>query len=200
LKRVSVAVVVNDRMVIEGAGKLEHAVWKPRSTEEMHRLEGLAQAAVGYDLKRGDAVVVENVGFSSNATEAPPVGVAKVMEQAKDLARQEPGTLRAGVMALMGLLVVLLVLRPVARQVMMALEEPKSLPAAMEANAGLPGAAAGKQEALGAGTEAMAALEAADEAEVQRMIVEEISDRIQKKPVQSTKLLEQWINGSQETA
>jgi hypothetical protein len=32
------------------------------------------------------------------------------------------------------------------------------------------------------------------------MIVDEIAGRIQKKPVQSTKLLEQWINGAQETA
>ena len=34
---------------MEGTGKLEHTVWKPRSAEEMQRLEELAQAAVGYD-------------------------------------------------------------------------------------------------------------------------------------------------------
>ncbi len=199
LKRVTVAVVVNDRMTMEGAGKLEHAVWKPRSSEEMHRLEGLAQAAVGYDLKRGDAVVVENVGFSANVTEPALVGFAKALEQAKDLMHQEPGIGRVGMMGFVGLLVVLIVLRPVAKQVVMALEEPKALPIALDVKAGLPGSTAGGHDALGAGMEAMAALEEADEAEVQKMIVDEIAGRIQKKPVQSTKLLEQWINGPQET-
>jgi flagellar M-ring protein FliF len=200
LKRVTVAVVVNDRMTMEGAGKLEHAVWKPRSSEEMHRLEGLAQAAVGYDLKRGDAVVVENVGFSSNVTEAPPLGLAKVVEQAKDLAHQEPGMVRAGVMAFLGLLVVLMVLRPVAKQVVTALEAPKALPTTATVKVGLPGATGDLPEGLGTSAEAIAAQETADAAEVQKMIVDEIAGRIQKKPVQSTKLLEQWINGAQETA
>jgi flagellar M-ring protein FliF len=166
----------------------------------MHRLEGLAQAAVGYDLKRGDAVVVENVGFSSNVTEAPPLGLAKVVEQAKDLAHQEPGMVRAGVMAFLGLLVVLMVLRPVAKQVVTALEAPKALPTTATVKVGLPGATGDLPEGLGTSAEAIAAQETADAAEVQKMIVDEIAGRIQKKPVQSTKLLEQWINGAQETA
>ncbi len=48
VRRVSAAVVVNDRSLTEGVGKQEHVVWKPRSADEMHRLEQLAQAAVGY--------------------------------------------------------------------------------------------------------------------------------------------------------
>jgi len=200
LKRMTVAVVVNDRMAMEGVGKLEHAVWKPRSSEEMHRLEGLAQAAVGYDLKRGDAVVVENVGFSSNLVEAAPVGVAKVIDQAKEVAQQQPGMVRAGMMAFLGLAVVFMVLRPVAKQVVIALKEPKVLPAGAAARAALPGSVGGLPEGLGSGVEAIAALKSADEIEVQKMIVEEIAGRIQKKPVQSTKLLEQWINGPQESA
>jgi flagellar M-ring protein FliF len=200
LKRVTVAVVVNDRMTMEGVGKLEHAVWKPRSSEEMHRLEGLAQAAVGYDLKRGDAVVVENVGFSSNVADPPAVGLAKVMEQAKDVLHQEPVLVRAGLMAFLGLMVVMVVLRPVAKQVVVALKEPKALPAGAVARAGL-GAGMGQHgEALGAGGAVSAAALAATEAEVEKLIVEEVSGHIQRKPVQSTKLLEQWINGPQEVS
>ncbi|HWW98763.1 MAG TPA: flagellar M-ring protein FliF C-terminal domain-containing protein, partial [Edaphobacter sp.] len=37
VRRVSAAVVVNDRSMAEGVGKLEHIVWKPRSAEEMRR-------------------------------------------------------------------------------------------------------------------------------------------------------------------
>ena len=208
LKRVSVAVVVNDRQGLEGAGKLEHAVWKPRSSEEMHRLEGLAQAAVGYDLKRGDSVVVENVGFSSNVAEPAPAGVAKVVEQAKEVVQEQPGLVKIGMMGLVGLLVVVLVLWPISRQVVKALEEPKPLPLELGAPAEaaaqpeLPGAVAGEEQvpvSLSAGGEAMTAIETANEAEVKRLIVEEIAERIQNKPTQSTKLLERWINGPQET-
>ena len=47
----------------------------------MQRLEQLARAAVGFDAARGDQVVIENVSFSSNAPEAAPVGMAKVMDE-----------------------------------------------------------------------------------------------------------------------
>jgi flagellar M-ring protein FliF len=195
LKRVTVAVVVNDRMMMEGAGKLLHAVWKPRPTEEMHRLEGLAQAAVGYDLKRGDAVVVENVGFSSNVLEPAPVGVAKVMEQAKEIVHQEPGMVRSGMMMFLALMVVMLVLRPVAKRMVLSLEEPKALPAAAERKGLLPGAVGSSTDALGTGFEAGTTEgEAASEAEQQRVMIEDITGRIQRKPTQSTKVLEQWIN------
>ena len=71
VRRITAAVVVNDRMLTDGAAKGPKTVWKPRTQDEMHRLEQLAQAAVGFDEKRGDQVVMENVSFSSNAPEVP---------------------------------------------------------------------------------------------------------------------------------
>ena len=71
LGRVTAAVVVNDRMATEGTGKGLKTVWKPRTPEEMKRLEELTQAAVGYDAKRGDQVVVQNMSFSGNVPEPP---------------------------------------------------------------------------------------------------------------------------------
>src|ERR1700723_2458335 len=85
VRRVSAAVVVNDRSAVEGAGKMEHTVWKPRSPEEMHRLEELAQAAVGFDSRRGDQVVMENVSFSTNASEVKPATMDKLMEEVRAL-------------------------------------------------------------------------------------------------------------------
>src|SRR3984885_4726061 len=79
IKRVSAAVVVNDRSVAEGTGKQERTEWKPRSAEEMHRLEELAQAAVGFDARRGDLVVIENVSFSTNAPAVKPPAMDKAM-------------------------------------------------------------------------------------------------------------------------
>src|ERR1700761_5655483 len=85
VRRVSAAVVINDRSVTEGAGKLQHVVWKPRSAEEMRRLEELAQAAVGYDARRGDQVVMQNVSFSTNAPEVKPPVMDKLMEEVRGL-------------------------------------------------------------------------------------------------------------------
>jgi flagellar M-ring protein FliF len=193
LQRMTVAVVVNDRMTVEGVGKALKTVWRPRSSEEMHRLEGLAQAAVGFDAKRGDAVVVENVGFSSNVPEMPLTGVDKVAEEAKSLMKSEPGLARNATVGLMGLLVVLLVLRPVSRQVVVALSEPKELPAPLPGVALL--ADGMVPEALGPGAEMPMELPNAEETQ---QVADTIIEHVRRKPVQSTRLLENWIVGPQE--
>src|SRR6201996_4788706 len=130
VRRVSAAVGVNDRSMTEGVGKLEHVVWKPRSAEEMHRLEELAQAAVGYDARRGDQVVMQNVSFSTNAPEVKPPVMDKLMEEVRGLLHSQPGLVRTAVIGLCGVLLVLFVLRPVANQMTATLREPMLLPAA----------------------------------------------------------------------
>src|ERR1700677_1853864 len=129
VRRVSAAVVVNDRSMTEGVGKLEHVVWKPRSAEEMHRLEELAQAAVGYDARRGDQVVMQNVSFSSNAPEFKPPLMDKLMEETRGLLHAQPELMRTVMIGLCGVLLVLFVLRPVASQVTATRKEPLMLAA-----------------------------------------------------------------------
>src|SRR5947209_3897242 len=124
VRRVTAAVVVNDRSAMEGAGKTEHMVWKPRSADEMRRLQDLAKAAVGFDARRGDEVAIENVSFSSNAPEMKAAGMERAMEEAKGLLHSQPGLMRTLVMGVCGVLLVLFVLRPVARQVTATLGEP----------------------------------------------------------------------------
>ena len=127
VRRVSAAVVVNDRSMTEGTGKLEHVVWKPRSAEEMHRLEELAQAAVGFDARRGDQVVMQNVSFSTNAPEVKPPTMDRLMEEMRGLLHTQPGLMRTAVIGICGVLLVLFVLRPVASQVTATLHEPMLL-------------------------------------------------------------------------
>jgi len=196
LRRVSVAVLVNDRMVTEGVGKMEHEAWKPRSSEEMHRLEGLAQAAVGFDQARGDTVTVENVSFNSNVPGVPAeTGVARVMEEARGMLQAQPGMMRVGVMGLLGLLVVMLVLRPVARQMVVMLKEPLALG---DGGGRLTLTADGHVAALGSG------VGSGNEAEFaqggREIEVEQVAEHIRKKPVQSSRLLENWIEGTQEAS
>jgi flagellar M-ring protein FliF len=198
VRRVSAAVVVNDRSAVEGAGKMEHTVWKPRSPEEMHRLEELAQAAVGFDARRGDQVVMENVSFSTNAPEVKPPTMDRLMDESRALLHTQPELMRTVVMGLCGVLLVLFVLRPVARQVTATLREPVLL-------------TAGAAEGLEMQEERRFASPAPAEEEMtprmmsrtqqkQQGIFDHVSEHIRREPAQSTRVLEAWIGSSEEGA
>ena len=197
VQRVSAAVVVNDRSVTEGVGKLEHMVWKPRSAEEMHRLEELAQAAVGFDARRGDQVVIQNVSFSTNVPEVKPPVMDKLMEELRGSLHTQPELLRTALIGICGVLLVLFVLRPVASQMTATLREPMLL---------APRSAAGAFEER---EEVAAAQNDPDEEtllprpknktyQLQQGIFEHVSDHIRREPAQSTRLLEAWIGSTEE--
>ncbi|MFQ5488555.1 MAG: flagellar basal-body MS-ring/collar protein FliF, partial [Gammaproteobacteria bacterium] len=66
IRRLSVAVVVDDKSVVNEDGEV---VKEPFSNEELERLTGLVKEAVGFDALRGDRVKVVNTSFS---TPLPP--------------------------------------------------------------------------------------------------------------------------------
>jgi flagellar M-ring protein FliF len=200
VRRVTAAVVVNDRSMIEGTGKLQHTVWKPRSADEMRRLEQLAQAAVGFDARRGDQVVMENISFSTNAAEMKPPMMDRVMEETRTLTASQPGMMRTLVIGICGVLLVLFVLRPMARQVTATLREPMLLTAGSKA------AALGDQQTM---PEPGWRLEDAAEETIplpvrsraqrqQQGIFDHVSEHIRREPVQSTRLLEAWIGSTED--
>jgi len=196
LRRVTAAVVVNDRRTSEGAGKLEHAVWKPRSAEEMQRLEQLARAAVGFDAARGDQVVVENVGFSSNAPEPDPPAMQKAMDQTDALLHTQPGLLKTLSFSVVAVLLVITVLKPITKQMMTALSQAPL--AALPAGAGA--GQAGRITGQGAGVRnfgSNAGAPAKRPTDTQE-IYEHLSEQIRREPAQSTRLLESWINAPAE--
>ncbi len=195
IRRITAAVVVNDRGLVEGAGKQQHTTWKPRSAEEMRRLEQLAQAAVGFDSRRGDQVVVENVGFSTNSPEMKPPVMEQVMEQARSLARTQPGFAKTAILGLCGILLVLCVLRPMARQITETLREPALLHAGADVAAIGPGEDADQMH--GAMTTPLTLPVKTKEQMQHQGVFEQVAEHIRREPVQSTRLLEAWI-GSQE--
>ena len=200
VRRLTAAVVVNDRMAIEGTAKTLKTVWRPRTGEEMHRLEGLARAAVGFDEKRGDQVVMENVGFSSNTQEVEPQGVDKVMDQAKNLLGTQPAILKTGVTALLGVMLLMLVLKPVATQLVATMKEPAMLgsgkrqgTAADDRGGALDGGGV-KSQLHGAPSAGLGAGSAGGSAEDRGPTrLDEISSHIKRDPGHSTRLIEAWI-------
>lgn len=70
LRRLSVAVVVDDRRVVQADGKTTAQPYKP---EDITRFSDLVKQAVGFDNARGDQVTVSNVAFKvPEALEALP--------------------------------------------------------------------------------------------------------------------------------
>jgi flagellar M-ring protein FliF len=109
LRRLSVAVVVNDRYVTGEDGKLKAV---ERTPEEISRISSLIKDAIGYNVKRGDSVQVINESFF--VPEQPePLPAVPLWEQPKfwDWVRQGGGWLLA-------LLLIVGVLRPAMNKLM----------------------------------------------------------------------------------
>ncbi|SFS17353.1 flagellar M-ring protein FliF [Granulicella pectinivorans] len=207
IRRVTAAVVVNDRQITEGAGKTQHVTWKPRSPDEMKHLEQLAQAAVGFDERRGDQVVMSNVGFHANVPDIPLAPMAKLLEESRSFLAQQPSLLRTAMMGLIAFCVVLFVLRPVANQISAALKAPVLLPAGSPT-----GTTEVEPNALAEGTATpslptpephhatigLPVLPIKSRTTLQaQAIFDHVSRQIAREPAQSTRLLEVWL-GAQE--
>jgi flagellar M-ring protein FliF len=207
LGRVTAAVVVNDRMTMEGSGKNLKAVWKPRSADEMKRMEELTQAAVGYDMKRGDQVVVENMGFSGNVPAPPAPLLERASEQAKGFLDTQPDLLRTLLLGVCAVLLVLFVLKPVAKQINETLREPLVLGAgptagkyaaasALGVGSGAGGIAAGESPGSlgeGVGAEAVSIPVRRRAKNSAQVMFESVAEQIKQDPAPSTKLLQSWI-------
>jgi flagellar M-ring protein FliF len=81
LRRLSVAVLVNDRMT----GTPEKPVFAPRTAAELARIDTLVRTAVGFDSARGDVVSVVSVPFTLPAPVAPePVTKTTVLTRVRE--------------------------------------------------------------------------------------------------------------------
>ncbi len=106
IKRLSVAVVVNHRKLVDAEGKV---TTKPLSTEEIGQINALVREVMGFSKERGDSLNVTNSAFSVAESE-PPADIPlwkqpETIATAKDIGRN---ILIAGLV----LFLVLGVLRP----------------------------------------------------------------------------------------
>lgn len=113
VNRISAAVLVDGTYSKNEKGEL---IYKPRTKEEIDRIAALVRTAIGFDAKRGDQVEVVNLRFADEppAASAPPPGWMDFLQFSKDdvMAMAEKG-----VMAVLGLIVLLLVVRPLVRRI-----------------------------------------------------------------------------------
>jgi flagellar M-ring protein FliF len=111
VNRVSVAVLVDGVLT---AGENGEETYRPRSADEMEQIEKLVRSAIGFDGERGDTIEVVNMRFA-----APPVD-AEGIETDEIFGFKQNDLLRLAeivVLATVGILVILLVVRPLISKV-----------------------------------------------------------------------------------
>ena len=113
VNRISAAVLVDGNYSKDDKGAI---TYQPRSKEEIDRIAALVRSAIGFDAKRGDQVEVVNLRFAEPMPTPinEPTGWMSYLQFTKDdimrFAEQ-------GVMVLLGLVVLLLVVRPLVRRI-----------------------------------------------------------------------------------
>jgi flagellar M-ring protein FliF len=124
INRISVAVVVDGTYSKNDKGE---TIYKPRSKDEIDRIAALVRTAIGFDQKRGDQVEVANLQFAEQKSEPieQPSGFMSYLHFTKDDIMRWA---ELAVMALLGLLVLLLVVRPMVRRIFGLDNPPPALP------------------------------------------------------------------------
>ncbi len=182
VRRLTAAIVVNDRLA-QPAGTGKAAVWQPRSIDEVRNLTALAQAAVGFDIARGDMLTVEDLAFDDNRTQVP----APMLQQWLKTAEGSPVLVKYAAL-LAGLMVLLAFgVRPALRGAGSVATKAK-------------GKGAGRELPQGAGTAATTALKPPEPVEVDperartQEIFEQVTSHLKREPTQSSRLLQSWIH------
>ncbi len=191
VRRITAAILINDRAVSAAKGK--SIVWQPRSPEELHQLQLLAQAAIGLNAQRGDVVTVENMSFLSNEGEPQPGTMTRLLNQAGGPAV----ALRYALLSLAFVLALFLIVRPVLK-LMRQWTKPVVQTLAMDASGQMVAlpvahAAAGGGEPLLDQTHNLAAERQQARAQ---LLFDNVAGYVRKEPVQSSRLLQSWLHTS----
>jgi len=140
IRRISAALLVDDMIVrtTDNKGKVKITRQK-RSQDELNKIQALAEAAIGFDSKRGDTISVQNLSFDADATEND-LPVPNLASEVQKTVSDYSSLLRP--LSLLGLflLAYFLVIRPVQKHALRQSELPAGLqPALAAANVqGLP--------------------------------------------------------------
>jgi flagellar M-ring protein FliF len=193
VKRVSVAVLVDGTYA---KGENGEVAYQPRGAEEIQRIGALVRSAIGFDQKRGDQVEVVNLRFA----EAPVTPISEPTGWSSYLQFTKDDILRAiewAVMGLLGLIVVLVVVRPLVRRILAPDEQAPQLAAPA-----LVPAAAGNAPALAEGVPTITnhTSKMIDIAQVQGQVhaqsIQKVGDLAQKNPHEAVAIIRQWLHES----
>jgi flagellar M-ring protein FliF len=188
VRRLSVAVLVDGKMVPNQAGEL---VYTPRDAAELAQIEALVRSAIGFEANRGDVVEIKNLPFSAPPPEAAEPTWPQLTRS--DLMRLA----ELAALALVALMLILLVVRPTLRRLLppaaaVAAAE-TALASASPARALAPPTAA---PAGALGGEAAAALEIQmnPEARLRSELIKRAREVIDEAPDKAVAIIRAWLH------
>jgi flagellar M-ring protein FliF len=153
----------------------------------MKQIEELAKAAIGFDVQRGDQFSLQNISFSLPPVDLPaPVGKFQRMLW---VAERWMGLLRYVALSLLFAMVYLLILRPVKKQLLAALQAPL--------RTALVGSGATTGGALGGGT--AEAEGGVLENEIPRTVAlkKTLVMKVKEDPKGASRLIQNWLRESE---
>jgi flagellar M-ring protein FliF len=200
VNRVSVAVLVDGSYAKDDKGDV---TYQPRSKEELDQIGALVRSSIGFDQKRGDHVDVVNMRFAE--TPAMPISEPTSWLSAFQFTKDDiMRAIEMVVMGVLGLVVLLLVVRPLVRRIVTPDERKLALPAVTGALPGLPSdpaTAALTAESSRAPT--LAESETAkmiDIAQIQGQVhaqsVQKVGELADRNPRETISIIRQWLNES----
>jgi flagellar M-ring protein FliF len=209
IRKLSVAVLVDGLYSRQG----NDVAYQPRPPEELERISQLVRTAVGFDRQRGDQVEVVNLRFAE-APQAPTDLVEQtLMQQLASFTREDVVRFaEMGVIALLILMVLMVVVRPLLKQVLAPDRELRAIPSFMrngmvvvDQGTGDPSAfpSVSGGAATGAGGEGGIDVEAPSErmlaiaqikGQLKAQSVEKIGAMVAQNPADSVAVLRSWIH------
>jgi flagellar M-ring protein FliF len=179
IQRITAAILVDDAIVrTVQKGKVTF-VHKKRSAEEMNQIKQLAEAAIGFDEKRGDSISVQNLSFDADATEMMPP-VTNWGTQVQKTVSDYSSLLRPASLLVLFVLAYLFVIRPVQKHVFTATVAPAGADALLPAT---------RMDALpGASGEPNIELDRANQ------LKEQTVEMIRQKPLHTARAIQAWLH------
>lgn len=114
IQRISAAIVVDDAVVKKVTNGKVSFTRQRRTPDELARIQEIAQAAIGFDAKRGDTISVQSMSFGENSGEAG-LTPANWTTQMQRTVSDYSGVLRPLSLLALFMLAYLFVLRPVQK-------------------------------------------------------------------------------------
>ncbi len=186
IQRVSAAILVDDMVVRTVQGGKATYTRKKWSQAELDKIQGLAQAVIGFDAKRGDTVTVQNMSFDTDSIPAD-IPAPTLMDKGRKAVEDYSSLLRPVSLLLLFMMAYLFIVRPIQKQVMSTAPAQLGAPAQVAA---LPGGVGANQLSEGYRDQNESAQEAAK-------LKEQMVGVIKQKPVNSTRAVQAWLREEQ---
>jgi flagellar M-ring protein FliF len=193
VNRISAAVLVDGIYSKDAKGNI---VYQPRSKEEIDRIAALVRTAVGFDAKRGDQVEVVNLRFA-DTTPMPisePTGWMGYLQLTKDDIMRGA---EMGVMALLGLIVLLMVVRPLVRRIITPeggnRDASNDVPVATDSGPNISIVGGDETVAISNRTSAMIDI-AQVQGQVHAQSVQKVGELAEKNPHEAVSIIRSWLH------